>query len=90
MRPLPSEVTTMKIRTAIAVAGSLAIIAGSVAPAFAAGKKSGFVSYAGRSSNPAPNTNNNGTTTGPKGALKNGQITPNTNLPGNSEKSRMP
>jgi opacity protein-like surface antigen len=46
------------------------------------GKKTGFVSFAGSSSQPARNTNNQGTTTGPRGALKNDKTTPNTNLPG--------
>lgn len=64
--------------TAIALALAVA------SPAFAAGKKSGFVSNAGASDNPAPNTNNEGTTTGPKGALKNDKLTPNTDLPGKS------
>ena len=46
------------------------------------GKKTGFASFAGASSNPARNTNNQVTTSGPRGALKNGKTTPNTNLPG--------
>ena len=46
------------------------------------GKKTGFASFAGASSQPARNTNNQGTTTGPRGALKNGKTTPNTNYPG--------
>ncbi|HWT29537.1 MAG TPA: hypothetical protein VN240_00755 [Propylenella sp.] len=64
--------------TAIALALAMA------SPGFAAGKKSGFVSNAGASDNPAPNTENEGTTTGPKGALKNDKSTPNTDLPGKS------
>ena len=35
-----------------------------------------------RSDNPAPNTDNEGTTTGPKGASENDEDTPNTDLPG--------
>ena len=78
------------IATALVGAAALALTLGSAAPASAAGQKNGFAAYAGRSSQPARNTNNNGTTTGPKGALKNGHLTPNTNLPGNSDKKRMP
>ena len=68
----------MKKALVIAVAASL----GFAGAALAAGQKKGFASFAGASSNPAPNTNNQGTTTGPKGALKNGKSTPNRDLPG--------
>ena len=78
------------IATALVGAATLALTLGSAAPASAAGQKNGFAAYAGRSGQPARNTNNNGTTTGPKGALKNGHFTPNTDLPGNSDKKRMP
>jgi hypothetical protein len=71
------------MRKTLAIMTAVALAAG-VAPALAQGKKSGFVSNAGASSNPAPNTNNQGTTTGPRGALKNDKTTPNTNLPGKS------
>ncbi len=71
-------------------AGAAALLACAVSTAAMAqktsgtttGKKNGFVSFAGASSQPARNTNNQGTTSGPRGALKNGKTTPNTNLPG--------
>jgi hypothetical protein len=68
----------MKKALVIAVAASL----GFAGAALAAGQKKGFASFAGASSNPAQNTHNQGTTTGPKGALKNGKTTPNQDLPG--------
>ena len=72
------------MRKLLSAITAIALALTAASPAFAAGKKSGFVSNAGASDNPAPNTNNEGTTTGPKGALKNDKDTPNTDLPGKS------
>ena len=66
----------------LALAAAAALATALAGPALAQGKKSGFASNAGASSQPAKNTHNQGTTTGPKGALKNDKSTPNTNLPG--------
>ena len=66
----------------LACALSTAAVAQTKTTTTTTGKKTGFASYAGASSQPARNTNNQGTTTGPKGALKNGKTTPNTNYPG--------
>ncbi len=73
------------MRKTISLTAAIVLALGMAGPVLAAGKKSGFVSNAGASSQPAKNTNNEGTTTGPKGALKNGNTSnPNVNLPGKS------